>query len=82
MAIADAEYLRCWDASRRDEENEAVAISSAEKEWVSNTLSLYDFAERHASEITVRNEALEYASPSVRTEFIRRVEECKAFQQA
>lgn len=82
MAIADAEYLRSWDASRRDEENEAVAISSAEKEWISNTLSLYDFAERHASEITVRSGTLEYASPAVRTEFIRRVDECKAFQQA
>ena len=82
MASADAEYLRSWDASRRDEENEAAAISSAEKEWVSNTLGLYDFAERHAMEIIVRNGALEYTSQAVRNEFVRRVDECKAFQQA
>jgi hypothetical protein len=69
MAVCDAEYLKRWDAERKEQEDREKSANQLEHDWLASVNVLYLFAEQHTREIAVDEGKTSISDPAVRKNF-------------
>ena len=69
MAVCDAEYLKKWDAERKEQEDREKSANQLEHDWLASVNVLYLFAEQHTRDIAVDDGKTSISDPTVRKNF-------------
>jgi hypothetical protein len=77
MTKVDPDYLKSFEAAQQSRETREEAAFQLEQECVTATLALYNYADTHTKEISIRNGELRFANDGVRMDFSRQLEESK-----
>ena len=78
MTACDSEYLKKWDADRREQEQTEKSASQLEHDWFASVKTLYDYAEQHARQIAVKDGKISISDNTVRTTFDGLLDRSKA----
>jgi hypothetical protein len=78
MMKVDPDYLKSFDAGLQEQEAREAKSIQLQKECLTATLALYDYADTHIRDIAVENGQLRFANDSVRTEFSRQLAKSKS----
>ena len=78
MLKVDPDYLKSFEAGLQEQEAREAKSIQLQKECLTATLALYDYADTHIREISVENGQLRFANDSVRTEFSRQLAKSKS----
>lgn len=78
MAACDAEYLKSWDAGRKEQEDKDQSTNRLEHDWLTSVNALYVFAEQHAGDIAVKDGKVSVPNPAVREIFNNLLAQSKA----
>ncbi len=81
MMKVDPDYLKSFEAGQQARETRETKNFQLQKECVTATLALYDYAETHTKEISVKDGELHFANDSVRMEFSRQLEASKSLNK-
>ncbi len=65
MTVCDAEYLRTWEAERRDQEDMEKSVDQLEHDWFASVNALYSYGRQHNREIEVKGENISISNPTV-----------------
>jgi hypothetical protein len=81
MMTVDPDYLKSFEAGQQEREIRDEKYFQQQQEWVNATLALYEYAEAHSEDISVRDGQLRFANDGVRTEFARQLEANKSLNE-
>jgi hypothetical protein len=81
MMKVDPDYLKSFEVAQQSRETREEAAFQLEQECVTATLALYNYADIHKKEISIRNGELSFANDGVRIDFSRQLEESKALYE-
>jgi hypothetical protein len=81
MTKVDPDYLKSIETGLQAQETREETVFQLEQEWFSATLALYDYANTHTKEITIRNGELRFANEGVRVDFSRQLEDSKSLYE-
>lgn len=69
MARCDPEYLKSWDAEKRDQDELEKSANQLERDWFISVNALYAYGEQHAREIKATDGKISISNPIVRQTF-------------
>ena len=78
MLKLDPDYLKSFEAGLEEQEAREAKSIELQKECLTATLALYDYADTHIRDIVVENGQLRFANDTVRTEFSRQLAKSKS----
>jgi len=69
MAVCDSEYLKKWDAERKEQEDREKSANQLEHDWLASVNVRYLFAEQHTRDFAVDDVKTSISDPVVRKNF-------------
>jgi hypothetical protein len=81
MMAVDPDYLKSFEAGQQEREMRESKYFQKHQESVNGTLTLYEYAEAHSGDISVRDGQLRFANDGVRIEFARQLEVSKSLNE-
>lgn len=82
MSKVDPDFLKSFELAQRDREEAAASTLALERNCLTATRDLYDYAATHTAEIAVKNGALDFSNDSVRRDFSTKLQAGKALFDA
>jgi len=81
MMKVDPNYLKSFEADRQEQETQEARAFQLQQECSTATTALYNYAETHAKDITVKDGQLRFTNDDVQAEFSRQLEGSKALYE-
>jgi hypothetical protein len=81
MMAVDPDYLKSFEAGQQEREMREAKYFQRYQESMNATLTLYEYAEAHSGDISVRDGQLRFANEGVRIEFARQLEASKSLNE-
>jgi hypothetical protein len=81
MMNVDPDYLKSFEAGRQEQQTREFNLFQLEQECATATVGLYDYAEKHAKDIALKDGQLTLTNDAVRAEFSRQLEMSKSLNE-
>jgi hypothetical protein len=82
MQKIDPDYLQGFDSKMQEDDSLEASIEAEESKWVASTLSLYDYATAHASDISLNKDGhLAIASGELKHNLLQQINASTALKQ-
>jgi hypothetical protein len=81
MTNVDPDYLKSFEAGQQEQQTREFNLFQLGQECATATVGLYDYAEKHAKDIALKDGQLTFANDAVRAEFSRQLETSRSLNE-